>query len=306
MKKKMTMLGITVCVMALGIIGVLAYQENIKQKEIETQITRLTGEQKEFFNQTNRDEKKELLKSIWKEQTEYNKSQKKYAKVSKKYNTILSDMQRDFISEYDQILKENTIENLDEINDITIIKEKKDKLDNLADMIDSENDYVFANAKDYQGYQSEIRELASAYTNRIGKIEEEQKKAEEEAKKKAEEEEARKKAEEEKAKTHYENEYFSIDVPESWNNWSVTPGENTRHNSSAVGVYNASSGPGGGGADIYVLEIKYPETTRLGYGDFALPEGGSYVGETSNGQFVFIMTEAGAGFFSSGATITLK
>lgn len=302
----MTMLGITVCVMALGIIGVLAYQENIKQKEIETQITRLTGEQKEFFNQTNRDEKKELLKSIWKEQTEYNKSQKKYAKVSKKYNTILSDMQRDFISEYDQILKENTIENLDEINDITIIKEKKDKLDNLADMIDSENDYVFANAKDYQGYQLEIRELASAYTNRIGKIEEEQKKAEEEAKKKAKEEEARKKAEEEKAKTHYENEYFSIDVPESWNNWSVTPGENTRHNSSAVGVYNASSGPGGGGADIYVLEIKYPETTRLGYGDFALPEGGSYVGETSNGQFVFIMTEAGAGFFSSGATITLK
>ena len=46
----MTMLGITVCVMALGIIGVLAYQENIKQKEIETQITRLTGEQNEFFN----------------------------------------------------------------------------------------------------------------------------------------------------------------------------------------------------------------------------------------------------------------
>ena len=306
MKKRMTMLGITVCVIALGIIGVLAYQENIKQKEIETQITRLTGEQKEFFNQTNRDEKKELLKSIWKEQTEYNKSQKKYAKVSKKYNTILSDMQRDFISEYDQILKENTIENLDEISDITIIEEKKDKLDNLANMIDSEKDYVFANAKDYQGYQSEISGLVSAYTNRIGKIEEEQKKAEEEAKKKAEEEEARKKAEEEKAKTHYENEYFSIDVPESWNNWSVTPGENTRHNSSAVGVYNASSGPGGGGADIYVLEVKYPETTRLGYGDFALPAGGSYVGETSNGQFVFIMTEAGAGFFSSGATITLK
>lgn len=302
----MTMLGITVCVMALGIIGVLAYQENIKQKEIETQITRLTGEQKEFFNQTNRDEKKELLKSIWKEQTEYNKSQKKYAKVSKKYNTIISDMQRDFISEYDQILKENTIENLDEISDITIIEEKKDKLDNLANIIDAEKDYVFTNAKDYQGYQSEISELVSAYTNRIGKIEEEQKRAEEEAKKKAEEEEARKKAEEEKAKTHYENEYFSIDVPESWNNWSVTPGENTRHNSSAVGVYNASSGPGGGGADIYVLEIKYPETTRLGYGDFALPEGGSYVGETSNGQFVFIMTEAGAGFFSSGATITLK
>lgn len=306
MKKKGIVIGITVCIIFLGIVGVLLYQENVKQKNIETQITRLTGKQKEFSTQTNRDEKKKLLEEILNERTDYDKSQKKYEKVSKKYSVIISDMRTDFISEYDQILKENTIENLDEINDITIIKEKKDKLDNLADMIDSENDYVFANAKDYQGYQSEIRELASAYTNRIGKIEEEQKKAEEEAKKKAEEEEARKKAEEEKAKTHYENEYFSIDVPKSWNNWSVMSGQNTRHNSSAVGVYNASSGPGGGGADIYVLEIKYPETTRLGYGDFALPEGGSYVGETSNGQFVFIMTEAGAGFFSSGATITLK
>lgn len=214
MKKKGIVIGITVCIIFLGIIGVLLYQENVKQKNIETQITRLTGKQKEFSTQTNRDEKKKLLEEILNERTDYDKSQKKYEKVSKKYSVIISDMRTDFISEYDQILKENTIENLDEINDITIIKEKKDKLDNLADMIDSENDYVFANAKDYQGYQSEIGELASAYTNRIGKIEEEQKKAEEEAKKKAEEEEARKKAEEKKAKTHYENEYFSIDVPD--------------------------------------------------------------------------------------------
>lgn len=187
MKKKGIVIGITVCIIFLGIIGVLLYQENVKQKNIETQITRLTGKQKEFSTQTNRDEKKKLLEEILNERTDYDKSQKKYEKVSKKYSVIISDMRTDFISEYDQILKENTIENLDEINDITIIKEKKDKLDNLADMIDSENDYVFANAKDYQGYQSEIRELASAYTNRIGKIEEEQKKAEEEAKKKAEE-----------------------------------------------------------------------------------------------------------------------
>ena len=185
MKKKGIVIGITVCIIFLGIVGVLLYQENVKQKNIETQITRLTGKQKEFSTQTNRDEKKKLLEEILNERTDYDKSQKKYS-------VIISDMRTDFISEYDQILKENTIENLDEINDITIIKEKKDKLDNLADMIDSENDYVFANAKDYQGYQSEIRELASAYTNRIGKIEEDLKIAVEVAKMKAEVEEASK------------------------------------------------------------------------------------------------------------------
>lgn len=157
MKKKGIVIGITVCIIFLGVVRVLLYQENVKQKNIETQITRLTGKQKEFSTQTNRDEKKKLLEEILNERTDYDKSQKKYEKVSKKYSVIISDMRTDFISEYDQILKENTIENLDEINDITIIKEKKDKLDNLADMIDSENDYVFANAKDYQGYQSEIQ-----------------------------------------------------------------------------------------------------------------------------------------------------
>ena len=140
MKKKGIVIGITVCIIFLGIVGVLLYQENVKQKNIETQITRLTGKQKEFSTQTNRDEKKKLLEEILNERTDYDKSQKKYEKVSKKYSVIISDMRTDFISEYDQILKENTIENLDEINDITIIKEKKDKLDNLADMIDSEND----------------------------------------------------------------------------------------------------------------------------------------------------------------------
>ena len=51
MKKKGIVIGITVCIIFLGIVGVLLYQENVKQKNIETQITRLTGKQKEFSTQ---------------------------------------------------------------------------------------------------------------------------------------------------------------------------------------------------------------------------------------------------------------
>lgn len=64
MKKKGIVIGITVCIIFLGIVGVLLYQENVKQKNIETQITRLTGKQKEFSTQTNRDEKKTFRRDI--------------------------------------------------------------------------------------------------------------------------------------------------------------------------------------------------------------------------------------------------
>lgn len=83
MKKKGIVIGITVCIIFLGVVRVLLYQENVKQKNIETQITRLTGKQKEFSTQTNRDEKKKLLEEILNERLimiSHRKSMKKCQK----------------------------------------------------------------------------------------------------------------------------------------------------------------------------------------------------------------------------------
>ena len=103
----------------------------------------------------------------------------------------------------------------------------------------------------------------------------------------------------------YQNKYFEIYVPLSWKGkWKVLKGSNERNNSNAVAnyyaIYNKCNI-----AEIYVLEVKN-EYDRFGYGNFALPNGGSFIGETKDNKYIFIWSDYGYGFFQSGGKIFLK
>ena len=134
-------------------------------------------------------------------------------------------------------------------------------------------------------------------SNQINAIEEEQKA-----------EEARKKAEEEQAKTHYENEYFSVDVPKEWGeNWTVTEEDNSSGSIKST-IYMFSYNPvngSGGGASVYVLDMSDTSISLSTYATM-IPAECEEIGFTSSGYYDVFKTEAGAGFFSAGATITLK
>ena len=122
-------------------------------------------------------------------------------------------------------------------------------------------------------------------------------------------EEARKKAEEEKAKTHYENEYFSVDVPVEWiGAWSVTEEDNSLGKIHST-IYTFSYDPEndyGGGAMIYVLDMSDTSIPLPTYASM-IPSECEEIGVTSFGYYDVFKTEAGAGFFfDGGATITLK
>lgn len=307
MKAKIIGVVVVIVILLCSGVGYFLYQRNVRQKAIDKKIEEISEVEKKFSASEKREDKINILKNILADMDEYNKSKDKYKEVSEKYESVVSNMRGAFSKEYDTSIKENTIDDIGNLEDIETINANKDNLNKLLSLIESEKKYTFSKESESGQYIQKIDSLIESYSNRIEVLEEAQKKAEEEAQKKAEEE-AQRKAEEERAKTHYENEYFSVDVPTDWNEWSIAPGENYRQNSNAIAVYDCSMGKGefGGGAEIYVLEIKYPETDRLGYGNFILPDGGTYVGQTTNGKFVFIMTEAGAGFFSHGATITLK
>ena len=233
---------------------------------------------------------------IFEQMEEYETSSSKYEEISNKYTDVISNMQTIFKEEYNNSIKDNTIDNLDNSEDITMITTYTENLNSLLSTIESEKDYTLSNDSEYSEYANKISNLTEAYYNRITAIE--TKKAEDE--KKRAEEEARRKAEEEKAKTHYENEYFSVDVPESWIDcWSVT--ENSSSDGNTYSFDYKADSTYGGGATIYVVDATY-----------GLPQNGSIidtgcelVGYTSN-KFGVFMVEAGAGFFSAGATITLK
>lgn len=304
MKKKIIGILIVIIVIISCGVGCFIYQGNVKQENIDKEISKIARWESEFSKAEQREEKLTILKTLMAEEKKYEKSEKFYEEVLEKYKGVILDQQKIFAEEYKNRIEENKVKNLETSEDIELIKKKQNNLIELLSVIEEEKTITISSESEYTKYIQEIKSLTESYSERIASVEEAKRKAEEEAKRKAEEE--KKKAAEEKAKTHYENQYFSVDVPNEWIGiWSVTPGENYRDNSSAIAVYDASTGPGGGGAEIYVLQINF-ETDRLGYGDFALPSGGTYVGKTSGGKFVFIMAEAGAGFFSAGATITLK
>ena len=267
-----------------------------KQKEINDKLNEISNSEKEFSNAENRETKFDILKSTFEQMEEYETSSSKYEEISNKYTDVISNMQTIFKEEYNNSIKDNTIDNLDNSEDITMITTYTENLNSLLSTIESEKDYTLSNDSEYSEYANKISNLTEAYSNRITAIE--SKKAEDE--KKRAEEEARRKAEEEKAKTHYENEYFSVDVPTNWiDYWSVT--ENSSSDGNTYSFAHKADSTYGGGATIYVVDATY-----------GLPQNGSIidtgcelVGYTSN-KFGVFMVEAGAGFFSAGATITLK
>lgn len=320
MKRKTIIITGILILTLLAVTGYFLYPYYVKQKTISEKTAEINTIEKDFKNSTDRESRLELLKSTIQESKDYTKSKKFFPEISDQYKTLISSMQNKFVKEYQQIMEENAPLDIGTSDDIDTLANHKDNLNNLLTTIEAEKEYTLSNNSNYQEYIENLSSYIEAYTNRITDIEEKQKteaeaqkKAEEEAKRKAEEEEARKKAEEETAKTHYENEYFSIDVPKEWiGNWSVSETENTIQpdNPRVIAAYSTSYHPNGdgygGGAIIHVLKLE--EGDRLGYGYFSMSQDVDCITpNASTENFVFIMTQAGAGFFNDGgATITAK
>ena len=311
MKNKAKIISIisVVLILIIGIAGYFMYQKAEEEKAIKKSLNKITKTETSFSKVETHEEKLNILKSCINEMTDYNKSKENFKQVTDKYKSAISSMQEVFTKEYDSIIEENTLSNLDSLDDISAITNNKDNLSSLLSTKEAEKDYVLSSNDDFESYQQKITELTESYTNRITALEEAKKKAEEEAKRKAEEakrkaeEEARKKAEEEKAKTHYENEYFSVDVPKEWIDcWSVQEEKRGTDGTIYHFSYDPPGENNGGGGRLFVVDTTYglPQNGRV------LNEACELVGYTSNNFGIFKGIEAGAGFFSSEATLTLK
>ena len=112
MKKRI--IGITIIVIAIVICGItyFKHQENVKQENITKQVNELENIKTNFSNTEERDEKFDILKSTVQKQEKYDKSKEKDNKVLAKYKEIILAMQLEFVDEYNEIIKENTISDI--------------------------------------------------------------------------------------------------------------------------------------------------------------------------------------------------
>lgn len=307
-KKKKTIFTIlsALIVLAIAIAGFFYVKQQRYEQSINEKITAISDTSSGFQN-AERSTKLTLLQELQKELKEYKESENPDEKVITKYESEIASMKTYFVEEYNKALADNTVSDVDSITDAETINKKSTALKELKTKLNSEKESFFDN-DEATTLEKKIDDALAAYSKRAEKIEADriaaEKKAAEE-KKKAEEKAAAEKAEaDKKAKLHYENEYFTLDIPESWlqqgRTWQITPRPGKYNGVIEYSLSQSDGSPySSGGVTIYVFTegviprgMIVPETKEIG--------------TTSSGALVLKGVEASAGFLSSGAKITLK
>ena len=303
-------------VMVMGISGCSSnVQDDSKQKIVSIQ------KMDKSFKSEKREEKLDTLKKVLKSQSKYLKEENQDNNVLDLYKKTVTKMRKYFISDYEKNIKENTLENVESIQDKQQINEKKDNLNALKTLVSEEYKFTLDSKKQYDSYMKSITEIATQYDDRIAVLEKE--------------EEMQKQAEIEKqkeAQRTYSNEFFTITVPEEWgSNWSIQ--EDTSSTKVLDGITRLRAFycsympntpyPAGGGAYIYVLNMSDygidEEHRSLAFYRNLIPvpeDQQQYLyspdGETSQGWAVFVENVAASfiddekGHTVPLATITLK
>ena len=209
-----------IAALVIGFFGYNLYQK--KQAEVISaeKLTALHELTKQFNNENDRNNKFNLLKDTLDEQSKYNLNSYKDSKVQDEYKNSITTMRTYFQNDYDNTLKTNTLSEINTVSDEKVITDNKTKLDELTKTIEKEKDYTFETDQKAQEKKSEIEKLIKKYEERINELKTKSKDS------KTNKENSAKNSEEKSGKlnaTHYENEYFSVDVPQKWDKiWSLS------------------------------------------------------------------------------------
>lgn len=301
-KKKRTIIAIlsALAVLALAFAGFFYVKQQKHEQAINEKITAISGTSS-GFQSAERSNKLTLLQQLQKELEEYKENENPDEKVIAKYESEIASMKAYFVEEYNKAVADNTAADVDSITDAETVNKKATALKELKTKLSSEKEIFFDN-DEATTLEKKIDDTLSAYAKRAEKIEADriaaEKKAAEE-KKKAEEKAAAEKAKaEKKAKLHYENEYFTLDIPDSWlqqgRTWQITPRPGKYNGVIEYSLSQSDGSPySSGGVTIYVFTegviprgMIVPETKEIG--------------KTSSGALVLKGVEASAGFLGFG------
>ena len=293
-KNNKTIILIVSIIIALVIcfFGYNLYQK--KQAEVVSaeKLTLLHELTKQFNDENDRNNKFNLLKDTLDEQSKYNLNSYKDSKVKDEFKNSINIMRDYFHKDYDNTIKENNISDLNNTSDESKFSDKKVKLDNLIKVIEKEKDVTFETEQQAQEKKSEVEKLIKKYEERRPEL----------GKKEKETEEKRTNSSPDigekfvtMTSTHYENEYFIVDVPSKWSGkWSISKTIDTKNlgtsSQPAITYAFSRSGDnpmfGGGGQTVRV----YPN---------GLPSKVKSVKEwTKFGSNIYVGVGASSGFFN--------
>ena len=264
-KNNKTIISIVSVIIAVVIcfIGYNSYQRKQAEVVLSEKVAALHELTKKFNDKNDRNERLNILKETLDEQSQYNLNSNKEPKVQDEFKNSINTMRTYFHNDYDNTIKTYTLSDITTVSDEKKINDNKSKLNELTKTIETEKDYTFESEQQAQEKQTEVEKLVKKYDERINEL-----KKKENDKKSSSKSEAKA---EQTASTHYENDYFSVDVPDKWAGiWSfteITDTSNLGTPSQPAKIYSFKHDPEGnvpfGGAQaIYVFPNGIPSKSE--------------------------------------------
>ena len=233
MKNKKILIAVITIVLCLG-FGYFFIKQNNTKKEITAKTNQINQLTQDFEKKENREEKLKILQNFISTKDELLGNQNISTKVLPTYNDQLTKMKTYFTNEYDQTLKDNTIENVDESTKEDLTK-AKDNLNKLSETLKFDSILTEDEIKD--SYSSKIESLVKSYEDKIKSIEEEEAKKAEEEKQRQEAE----KAEQERQATEAATITSNSSASNSGSGYSSSSNSNSNNSSSAASSSNNSA-----------------------------------------------------------------
>lgn len=228
-------------------IGVVTYKNSEAEKQIKEEISNITKSYNEFEQIEEREEKLDKLQTMLNQYEDYKKTNDINEEVSNQYDEEIKKMRKYFTDEYDKILTDNTLQNVDKEEDKNKLSTAKEKLESLSELIKKEEKIV-CESQNIKEYDKKITDLISSYDNQIKMIE-----VKEEEKAKAEAEEQARNIEQ---STQAQNGNYE-------NNTSNSSQVNSESSTTNSNGYNGNSSNGDRGPNGYPLipgtNIEYRE-----------------------------------------------
>ena len=229
-KNNKTIISIVSVIIAVVIcfIGYNSYQRKQAEVVLSEKVAALHELTKKFNDKNDRNERLNILKETLDEQSQYNLNSNKEPKVQDEFKNSINTMRTYFHNDYDNTIKTYTLSDITTVSDEKKINDNKSKLNELTKTIETEKDYTFESEQQAQEKQTEIETLVKKYEERITELGKKEKEKELEKRK---EDTSLNIGEKfvEMTSTHYENEYFIVDVPEKWSGkWSISKTVDTK------------------------------------------------------------------------------
>ena len=114
------------CVLAVALIaggtvvGVNVYNKNVKEQQIEQILSDIKGKYDTFVNESDRDKRIIIIKNLENDLTDYLKNNEPVEKIKEEYQSDLEQMKSYFVTYYEKVISDNTLNEVEKITDKTL------------------------------------------------------------------------------------------------------------------------------------------------------------------------------------------